>query len=501
MAGVREVLGSARARVLVGALGLLGVAIVVSVLVDRAVLLDRLGERIDEELSQEVGEFSRLAGGIDPDTGEPFGDDVARVFDTFFARNVPGEDEVILGVVDGRPYKRTAAAPYPVDRLPELVTAWSSTTAPQYRTDPTPAGEFRSLVVPVTDAQGSTVAHFVVGRFPAGERAEVDEAVRVAAVVGGAVFLAAAAVAWFLAGRVLAPLRALADATDSIDEQELTTRIPVEGSGELAELTRNFNAMLDRVEDAVATQRAFLDDAGHELRTPITVVRGHLELSEPGEPFLASTRDLVLDELDRMSRIVEDLLVMAKAARPDFVVTAPVDLDDLAGGVLAKARPLADRDWVLRADSSVAELDRERITQALMNLVRNAVQHTAPGDRITVVARTIPAGVELGVVDTGEGVSEEDRDRIFDRFGRGSSVRRTRSDGAGLGLAIAAAIATAHGGELRHEHTPGGGATFLLTLPGPVSDPEPDPTVELPRVGPGDDPADRTEEVPAWPGS
>lgn len=479
----RLALSSTRSRVLTAALALLALTIAVSIVVDRAVLLTRLDERIDRELAQEVDEFRRLAGGIDPDTGQPFGEDLNRIFDTFFDRNVPGKDEVILSLVDGRPYARSAAPAYPIEELGALVESWASAGEPGYRTDDTPVGRLRSLVVPVAASDGEVLGTFIVGRFPAGERAEVDEAVRVAASVGAAAFLVAALLAWVIAGRVLAPLHRLGVAAASVREEDLTHRIPVRGRGELAELTATFNAMLERVDHAVATQRAFLDDAGHELRTPLTIARGHLELVAPDDPLPASTRNLVLDELDRMSRIVDDLLTMAKAERPDFVVPSPVDVDDLTTEIVDKARPLADRDWQVRSEAVVvALLDRQRVVQAWMNLVRNAVQHTVDGDRIEVFARAVPGWVELGVADSGEGVSPQDRDRIFERFGRGDSGRRSHTDGAGLGLAIASAIVRAHGGTVELRDTPGGGATFALRLPrvDPVAEDDERPTEEQP---------------------
>jgi signal transduction histidine kinase len=490
----RRLFASTRARVLTGALVLLGGTIAITVVADRAVLLARLDDRIDAELAQEVDEFARLADGIDPGTGEAFGSDLAAIFDTLFGRNIPAPTEVFLGIVDGEPYLRSASAPYPIDELDDLVASWSAQTEPTYRTETTPIGHMRTLVVPVLQPDGQPAGTFVVGRFPAQERESVDEAIRVAALVGLVAFLAASAVAWFIAGRVLAPLRQLATGAASIREDQLDQRIPVEGSGELAELGRTFNEMLDRVEGAFAAQRSFLDDAGHELRTPITVIRGHLELADPDAPLGTDTRELVFDELDRMARIVEDLLLIAKAERPDFVVPGPTDVADLAADIVDKARPLGDRAWELRSDAViVADIDRERVTQAWMNLVRNAVQHTGPGDRITVFSTVQGDRLELGVTDTGEGVAPGDRERIFERFTRGSSARRTRSDGAGLGLAIARAIAHAHEGHLELRDTPGGGATFVLSLPRPpgtADEGEPTPT-----------PAEEPAEEPTWPAS
>lgn len=455
-----------RSRVLVGALSLLAATIAVSILVDRAVLLARLDERIDRELSQEVDEFRRLAGGSDPATAEPFGDDIAAIFDTFLSRNAPGEDEVMLTLLDGQPYARTPNAPYPIEDVEELIAAWSATTEPRFRTDETPGGTVRSLAVPIQTSDDERAGTFIVARFPAGERAEVDEAVTVAAIVGAGAFVIAAALAWAIAGRVLAPLRELATATAQISEENLEQRIPVRGSGELAELTFTFNGMLDRVDEAFAVQRSFLDDASHELRTPLTVVQGHVELIEPGEPLPLATKDLILDEIDRMGRIVNDLLTLAKSEQPDFIIPGLVDVADLTVEVTDKAKPLGDRKWEVEPDAIVVlSLDRQRIIQAWMNLIRNAVQHTEDGDRITVFSRVHDGAVELGVADTGVGVREDDRERIFKRFGQGRSRLRTRSDGVGLGLSIADVIIESSGGEIRLEETPGGGATFLLRLP------------------------------------
>ncbi len=431
-------------------------------------LLARLGDRIDADLAQEVEEFRRLVGGIDPTTGESFDTDVEAIFDTYLARNVPREDEVFLALVDGVPYARSANAPYPIEDLDQLVTLWAGASGPQLRSDDTPTGELRSLAVPVVTGDGDTRATFVVARFPAGERAAVDEAIRVAATVGGAAFVVAAFAAWAIAGRVLSPLRNLADATAEIDERDLSHRILVTGSGELADLGNHFNDMLDRVESAFATQRDFLDDAGHELRTPITVIRGHLELVRPGTVLPTETRSLVLDELDRMSRIVEDLVTIAKSERPDFVTFGPVDVADLTIEVAEKSRALAARDWKVQTEAFVvADLDRQRIVQAWMNLARNAAQHTTRGDTITIFSRLGDGQIEVGVVDTGEGIAGHDQQRIFERFTRGTSARRTDTDGAGLGLSITRAIVGAHGGGVRADHTPGGGATFTITLPLP----------------------------------
>ena len=170
----------------------------------------------------------------------------------------------------------------------------------------------RYLAVPVRGADGKIGGTFVVTAALGQERDEVEDAVRLAAIVLLTVLLIASALAWVVAGRVLAPLRILSDTARSISESDLTRRIPASGTDELAELGRTFNAMLDRLEAAFDSQRSFVSDASHELRTPITIVRGHLELLGEDPEERRETIALVTDELDRMSRFVDDLLLLAQ---------------------------------------------------------------------------------------------------------------------------------------------------------------------------------------------
>jgi signal transduction histidine kinase len=223
--------------------------------------------------------------------------------------------------------------------------------------------------------------------------------------------------------------------------------------------------MLDRLEQAFNAQRAFINDASHELRTPITIVRGHLELLGDDPQERRETIALVTDELDRMTRFVEDLLLLAKAAREDFLRREPVDLAQLSAELGAKARALAPRRWSVDEHAGGELLaDRQRLTQAIMGLAQNAVQHTTEGDAIALGTARDGHEVRLWVRDTGPGVAPQDRERIFERFARASNAAR-RSDGAGLGLAIVRAIAEAHGGRVELDSTPGEGATFTVVVP------------------------------------
>jgi len=272
-------------------------------------------------------------------------------------------------------------------------------------------------------------------------------------------------VGWVVAGRLLAPLRLLGATARRISDSDLSDRIPTSGHDDLSELTRTVNAMLDRLETAFDSQRLLLDDAGHELRTPLTILRGHLELLDPDDPAdTAATRGLALDEVDRMHRLVDDLVTLAKAERPDFVRLAPVDVGRLTDDVLDKARTLGDRRWSIdeRTPAS-ALLDAQRITQALLQLAANAVKFSADGTTIAFGSALRDGRIRLWVRDEGHGVSPEDSARIFERFARGQAGRGV--EGSGLGLPIVTAIAEAHGGTIHLDSGPGRGSTFTLDLP------------------------------------
>jgi two-component system OmpR family sensor kinase len=473
-APVRRLFASFRFRVLAGYVGLLAVATVVSIAIAREALERRLDQRIDEALVQESRELRQLARGNDPETGEPFGGNVERVFEVFLARNVPSPNEALLTFVEGEPFLRSEqVVPYRLDRDPELVDRWSSITRSDRSGVETPAGRVEYLAVPVV-LDGASRGVFVAAIFRDRETGEVDDALRVAAGVGLAMLLVGSVLAWVLADRVLRPVKAVTDTARSISGGDLSRRIPESGHDEIGVLAATFNDMLARLETVFERQQRFVDDAGHELRTPITIVRGHLELLEDDPDERRETIALVMDELDRMARIVNDLLTLAKWEQPDFLTTSKVDLGVLLDDVLAKASALGARDWKLdaRADGTVIA-DRQRLTQALMQLAQNGVQHTGEGAEIGLGAFASGAEVRLWVRDTGPGIPFDEQERVFDRFYRAGEPRR--SEGAGLGLSIVQAIAGAHGGRLELSSVPGSGATFTIVLPARLAEAEEEP--------------------------
>jgi len=446
--------------------------------------------RVDRSLSQEVAEFRGFADtGVDPTTGAPF-TSLRDLFYVALQRNVPDEYEAFLTTVDGRvAYYSAGARPLQLQDHPEITAAAAGvgpTDRVRVRTVATSVGDVRLALVPVGIDGSTEQGVYVVGVGRDLEQAHVLDVTRTYAVAALLALALVALVAWLVAGRLLRPVRVLRETAQRITDTDLDERIEVTGHDDLSDLTRTVNGMLDRLQAAFATQRELLDDVGHELRTPITVLRGHVELVDPQDPQdVAETRALVLDELDRMNRLVDDLLMLAKARRPDFLRWSVVDVAPLVDEVVDKARPLGDRRWLVdqRCDAVVAG-DPQRLTQALLQLVANATAWTGQGDVVALGSASDGHEVRLWVRDTGPGVAPEDVDRIFSRFVRGSGSGGV--DGTGLGLPIVAAIADAHGGRVEVRSEPGSGATFTLVLPAPRPVPSDADTEPIETAGPVD---------------
>ncbi|MCL3860054.1 cell wall metabolism sensor histidine kinase WalK [Actinotalea sp. K2] len=468
---------------------------------------ERVDVLIDDSLTRNVEEFRQLAvNGVDPSTGAGF-TTVRDLLYVALQRTVPAANEGMLAVVDGEvPFRAIDAVRLRPERVPELVAA----AVAAQQDDVVSLGSvdaqgttYRYATIPVT-VRGDTSAGVLVFAFDRqAEHAELVRTYRTFALVALGCLAVLALVGWVVAGRLLAPIRLLRRTAQRISDSDLSDRIPVQGTDDLSDLARTVNSMLDRLERAFRSQRELLDDAGHELRTPLTIIRGHVELMDTDDPAdVADTRTLVLDELDRMHRLVEDLVVLATADRPDFVRPAPTDVGLLTDDVLDKARTLGGHRWVVegRAEGTVV-LDAQRITQAWLQLAANAAKFAPPGSTVRLGSALDRGRLLLTVHDTGPGVRAEDAQRIFERFARGQAGRGV--DGAGLGLPIVDAIAAAHGGVARVDPTPasstpgpdraGPGARFTIDLPLAAV---PAPSVAAPSDGAPSDGAPTPDGAP-----
>jgi two-component system, OmpR family, sensor kinase len=292
--------------------------------------------------------------------------------------------------------------------------------------------------------------------------------------------------AWVIGTRFSRPLQRMAAVAQRVDGGDLNPRIRgVGGSEELKVLADAFNHMLDRLTEAFAGQRAFVADASHELRTPLTVVRGQLEVlaaqAKPSEQEVRRVERLVQAEISRIGRLVDDLLLLAKAEQTEFLRTEPIELDRFVAGLWDGMSLLAARRFELGdVPEGTLEADPDRLAQALRNLIGNAIDHTAADvGLVRMTVELVPgAWISFAVEDDGPGISADQRERVFDRFHRTDSARDRASGGTGLGLAIVRAIAEAHGGRVAAGEGRAGGARFALDLP----DFSPSRSIRLPRT-------------------
>ncbi len=317
-----------------------------------------------------------------------------------------------------------------------------------------PDGTLALAAVPSTDAE-----------------AEIGRLLSAMLIVGLAALVPTMLAAWLAAGRALAPLSRIAGRAATITAGDLSERVGQLGThDEVAELAASIDEMLDRLERAFAAQTRLVHDASHELRTPLTIARGNLEVAminhRDGPAELLGAIELAIAEIDRMARLVDGMLRLARSeGGTDQELIA---IGQLAADSLERSRSLADREWALEvADAAGATVrgDRDALEQVLLNLLTNATRHTAPGDTIAVRAERRNGAVEVTVRDSGEGIPADALSTIFDRFTRADAARSRDSGGAGLGLAICREIVEAHGGSISADSDVGRGARFVVRLP------------------------------------
>jgi two-component system, OmpR family, sensor kinase len=298
--------------------------------------------------------------------------------------------------------------------------------------------------------------------------------------VGGASLLAALLAGYLVAARTSSPLRRFAATATRVDAGDLTPRLEASGAdaAELRTLAEAFNHMLDRLDHAFARQREFVSDASHELRSPLTAMRGQVEvLARQPNPSTAEVRRVeavVLRELGRTQRLVESLLALARldeGAGPSFdEVQAGPFFGELADG----AGSVESADLL----QGSIDLDPDLIAQVVRNLIENAERHAGPEGRVTLSTAQDGGSLVIRVDDDGSGIPPAERERVFDRFHRSQPSRDRASGGSGLGLGIARSIVLAHGGRIWVEDSPLGGARVSFELPGfrpTVRDLSPDP--------------------------
>lgn len=286
--------------------------------------------------------------------------------------------------------------------------------------------------------------------------------------------LLALAGGWLLMRRALTPVAALTAAAEQVNESNLRHQLPRSGNGdELDRLTEVFNAMTARLDDSFQRVREFTLHASHELKTPLTVLHGELETELRDEKLSAAQRERLasqLDEVQRLSKIVDGLTLLTKADAGQVQLGhEPVRLDDVVRDAFADAQILAESRGVKVELTACEELtvrgDRHRLRQLLLNLADNAIKYNTPGGDVKLALRRASNAAEFTITNTGPGIPPEWLPKVFDRFFRGDASHNNRVDGCGLGLSIAQWIVSAHGGSIQIASEPAKSTLVTVGLP------------------------------------
>ena len=339
---------------------------------------------------------------------------------------------------------------------PEIVAAVGGEAVSGERASETLGEPLLYVAVPVRS--GSKLLGAVRLMYPSSQvNATVNERVRGLGIAAVITLVAAALIAILVASTVTRRLRRLRDTAEEIADGDLDARADTGGGGEIKELAESFNAMADQLQGLVESQRGFAGDASHQLRTPLTALRLRMdraaELMDTDDPAVDQV-DAARDEIDRLQRLVDGLLVLARADNREQVTVA-IDVTDVARDRVESWQPLADEhDVRIELDSpgmAVAAAVPGAVEQIIDNYVDNALEVAPLGSRILVTVRADVAGVVIMVDDQGPGLAPEDRARAFDRFWRGTQD----GGGSGLGLAVVASLAHATGGTAWIDAAPG----------------------------------------------
>ena len=279
---------------------------------------------------------------------------------------------------------------------------------------------------------------------------------------------------WVLMRRTLAPVIALTEAAERVHAENLRERLPRPGNGdELDRLTGVFNDMLARLDDSFQRIRQFTLHASHELKTPLTILRGEIETLQRDDQSTPPQREALagmLDEIQRLARIVDDLSLLSKAGAGEVALARePVRLDELVREACEDARILAEPHGITvelgACDEVTVSGDRHRLRQLLLNLADNAVKHNVRNGRVTLALRRAGEEVQLEIANTGRGIPPDQLPFIFDPFFRGTEAQRAKRNGCGLGLSIAQWVVKAHGGSMQITSLPRPLTTFIVKLP------------------------------------
>ncbi|HEX7555074.1 MAG TPA: HAMP domain-containing sensor histidine kinase [Leptolinea sp.] len=360
----------------------------------------------------------------------------------------------------------------PVENLDPLDRSKLLSDQPVFNTSGGEGTHMRVLTVPLINARGPA-GLLQIGRNLNLFDATLQTLTAVLVLLTALSMLLAGVMTWFVNGQALAPLATVTKvATQITKADDLSRRIQISGvrDDEVGELIEAFNQVLSRLEKLFTSQRRFLADVSHELRTPLTVIKGNVGLMRKMKTLDEESLSGIESEVDRLTRLVGDLLFLAQAESGRMPLDqSPVELDTILLEVFQQARTLAgERLSVVVTEIDQVQVlgDRDRLKQVLLNIAGNAVQYTPPGGHVTLSMRKVAERVLIVISDTGAGIPAVDVPHIFERFYRSEKSRkRSANGGFGLGLSIAFWIVRNHGGTIEVSSIEGKGTIFSIWLP------------------------------------
>lgn len=380
-------------------------------------------------------------------------------------RRIPVDPSALAAVSGGEPWFETVRTP-PIPLEPAPADAAARRPLPL-------APAVRVLSIPV----GKPVRFILqVGKFEA-NLPRLRALLMTTLVIGLVLGLPGAALGgWWLAGRALAPVRAMTESANRIEAENLAERLPQPPQDdELGKLARTFNQLLDRLQEAFQRERRFTADISHDLRTPLALVKGSIGVALNRPRSAAELQDTLTEidsQIDRISGLLNAILTLSRADTGQLgALFAPLNLSELLTDLAETTTSYAEEKRGQTLTSEIAPAlwvrgDRDHLTRLFLNLLDNAVEYTPPGGAIRLSAALDGEHVRATVEDSGIGIAPQDLPHVFDRFYRVDKSRTTANgDHAGLGLSIAQAVARAHGGEISVESESGQGSKFIVRLP------------------------------------
>jgi two-component system OmpR family sensor kinase len=456
-------------KITIGILVPLSILLSITLVFSRWSVTEQVRERVDLEILQQLNELELLATtGINPNTGEPFENSDA-LLETFLSRRISNENETMFSTIDSMvTYRSPGSSKLRVDKDAAFLEVVNQTELPTLDTYVSNVGELRYGVYPIIGLDEKMGRLIVVTNLDA-ELVSTNTLFRNLSLGLLALFTLTGVVVSVIVKRLLLPISELTQQAQRVNKDNFIRQLKFETArvdDEITQLGQEINNMLSRLEASFIDQQRFIDDAGHELRTPLTILKGHIEMMQR-DGYSEQSLSIIEDEVNRMTRLVQDLQSLTKATQPNFVQLSSFSADVFIKELQEKAQSIYSNPIEITEYVALQiQGDKQRLTQAMLQLIENAVKYSPASSTITLGMQAQNGNVILFVKDLGRGISEDAKAQVFLRFYQVDNTHSPQDvGGVGLGLSIVKAIVDGHRGSIRildnHPH----GTIFEISIP------------------------------------